>query len=227
MHSRGSFLLSSAYANSAGWAVTPANFEDTLVAMAARCLVHPTWLNDRDQFNVPDTSKPGYQEWSRGAIIWLIASVYNSSSSFVAHYKEQDFDISNQFFWMLPSEVAAITDLPDNIREMAATALPPYFAQWHQQQNLSGDAECVLAFMSQLVYETAALRRNANPSLHLDRWDAGWYQIRHGFLRMNEQQNTTEKSLDLYQELKRSHRRLGASLAKGVYEFGFLVDNVD
>ena len=227
MHSRGSFLLSSAYANGNGWGVTPDIFENSLVALAVRCLVRPNWRNDRDLFNVPDKSIPGFDDWSRSAIVWLIASVYNSTSSFIAHYQGKDFDISNQFFWMLPADVAAITELPEIIRENAATALPPFFAQWHQQQVLAGDAECVLSLMTQLVYETAALRRNANPSLHLDRWDAGWYQIRHGFFRSAEQQNTTEKALDLYQELKRSHRILGASLAKGVYEFGFLVDNVD
>jgi len=222
MHTRGSFLLSSAYANGNGWGVTPDNIEDSLTALAARCLVRPNWLNDRDQFSVPDTSKLGYQTWSKDAIMWILASVYNSSSSFLAHYQGEDYSISNEFFWMLPSEVGAISDMPDEIRNQAANARSPFFAQWIKDQTLSSEAESVLSYTKQIVYDTAALRPSADPSMHLHRWDAGWYQLRHGFLRQKQPLTGAEELTARYQPFKRMHRKFGERLADGVYDFGFL-----
>jgi len=52
------FILSSAYHNGNGSAITPETFEFCMVSAAVRKLITPTWLNDRDQFTVPCCDRP-------------------------------------------------------------------------------------------------------------------------------------------------------------------------
>ena len=50
------FLMSSAYGCGHGTSITPANFHRSMAIFAVRKAVKKTWLNDRDQFTIPDHS---------------------------------------------------------------------------------------------------------------------------------------------------------------------------
>lgn len=48
------FLMSSPYGHGDGTSVTPANFHRSMAIFSVRKAVKATWLNDRDQFTIPE-----------------------------------------------------------------------------------------------------------------------------------------------------------------------------
>ena len=47
-------LLSSAWGRGNGWSVTPDNFKKSMAVFAVRKAVKKTWLNEHDQFTIPE-----------------------------------------------------------------------------------------------------------------------------------------------------------------------------
>jgi len=222
-HSKQCYLLSSVSSNGAGWGITEESFEKSLIALAIRCLVKPNWLNDRDVFSVPDTSLPGWKEWSHDAIIWFLGSGSNQAASFehvTAHGRS--YDIRNAFFWITPDQMMHIADLPETVREQAGQASEPHLARWLREKRFSADAVEVLANMSHAVETSVSKRNSAEPSFHLNRWDAGWYQIRHGLLWKKGAGRNAEGLVGDYRAFKLQHAKLRERLQDGLYDFGIL-----
>jgi hypothetical protein len=223
LHSKNCYLLSSVSSNGAGWGITSENFEQSLVCLAIRCLPIATWLNDRDCFSVPDTSGNGWTEWSRDAIVWLLASGGNHSSSLgPVDYQGATFEVPNEFFWMTPADILAMASMPEAIGLGAETAGSPHLALWLRNQTFSSDAAAILDYMRSATIETAGLRGQADPCYQLSRWDAGWYQIRHGLLWEKGAKRQSTRIVAGYREFKRAHARLRERLQQGLYEFGIL-----
>ncbi len=222
MHSKNCFLLSSAYARGAGWGITADNFEQSLVALGARCLVKSTWLNDRDQYSPPDVTDPDYRQWSYDLIVWLLASNFNHSASLTANYHGQPHSVTNHCFWMPPDEVAAVPNMPEAIVRQAEIAPTPFAAHWVARQSFSCDASALLGYMTEMVVATAHLRERADPDYQLLRWDAGWYQIRQGMLWQKGAPRRAGELIERYREFKKDHLALGERLLAGIYDFGLL-----
>ena len=49
-------LFNAAFSASHGWSITPDNFKKSMAIFAVRKAVKKTWMNDYDQFTVPDHS---------------------------------------------------------------------------------------------------------------------------------------------------------------------------
>lgn len=172
-------LHSSAASRANGWPVTPDNFLESLVVMACRKLVKPTWLNDRDEFNVPLLDHPAYPQFALDCVIYALFNGANYASSLdPVEYKGRTFELRNQFFWLTADFFKQITGMPQKIAAQAKT--DPFVAKWLKGKTFSPDAQAVLEAATDMVVQSAGKRGAADPKYQLHRWDAGWYQIKFG-----------------------------------------------
>jgi len=221
-NSKGTCLLSTVGAT-AGWSITPENFEQSMVAAAARMLVKPCVWNDADQFSAPDTAHPHYEQFVADAVVWLISSMGNHTASLGGvEYRGETFDLLNQFLWMSPLDMLKIKDLPEQVRAACHTAEPRFLSLWLRSRSFSPDAEWVLTEMKRLVAVTAAARSLGPVELQLCRWDAGWYQIRRGLCWPSPTYAPPPNVIRRYRSFKRHHKRLGERLAAQLCDLGIL-----
>ena len=213
------YIVSGPHENGMGWTITPDNFHDSMVSYAARKLTIQTWLNDRDEFSVPNVEHPAYHWWAKDAIIWSLLHRSNMTSSLGnVPYKGEIYDIPNHFFWMSPSEM-------EDILGVEISDSPRFVSSWlkENEDQFSDDALEVLALGRELVRVSAHMREMASPKFHLNRWDAGFYQVRMGLF---EKKNVSfEIPLEMTAAMERfreAHRSLGDRLRPMIYELGFL-----
>jgi len=189
-------------------------------------LVKATWLNDRDEFSVPDLTHPDYEQFALDAIVWSLFHGSNNTSSLGnITYKGQVYDIPNHFFWMIPQEMMDIPGLPRPIWQQCRSAQPRFVSTWlhEHQHDLTTDALSVLELGRDLVRISAPLRPHALPRFQLDRWDAGWYQVRMGLFGTKDVPfQQTEEMTTRMSQFKDAHRALGDRLRPMIYTLGFL-----
>lgn len=92
-----------------------------------------------------------------------------------------------------------------------------YVYQQLEQISLSPDAKEVLEMARELVRKSFHLREacnNVKPEMHINTWDAGWYQIKNGLLKDNFKED--------YAAFVSKYKALENRLREGVYTFGFL-----
>jgi hypothetical protein len=205
------YILSSAASHGAGWSIMRENFAESMVAIGARVLNYPDWLSDADQCSAPDTSHPDYEQFVTDVTVWLVASAANQSASFSTAYKQKSYEIRNAFFWMSPTIMARVPDLPVEIQRQLERAETPYLVRWLRGRTISSDARWLLDYLRDITVRTAAARAQADPKWQLLRWDAGLYQIRHGLMG---------GKFELAHE--RRLRLVGNRLRDQVYDLGML-----
>jgi len=218
------FILSEPYQGGHGWSTTPENFFDSMVAYSARKLVKQTWLNDKDEFSVPNIEHQDYDQWALDAIVWSLFHGSNNTSSLGnITYKKENYDIPNHFFWMTPAEMMEINNLPRPIWQQCRTATTRFVSKWIQGKTFSEDAAALLELGKDLVVSSAPHRMDALPKFQLDRWDAGWYQIRMGLFGSKDVpfQQPIEM-VEKMEQFKVAHKELGNRLRPMIYELGFL-----
>lgn len=221
-----SYIVSGPHENGHGWSITPSNFHESMICFAARKLVVQSWINDRDEFSVPDIARPNYDQWALDAIIWSLFNGSNNTSSLGnITYKGEVYDIKNEFFWMTPEEMMQIDGLPRPIWQQCRTAKPRFVSQWLSEhiKQFSGDALAVLELGRDLVRVSAPHRMDALPKFQLDRWDAGFYQVRMGlFGKKDVPFQQTDEMMDTMERFKVAYKSLGDRLRPMIYTLGFL-----
>jgi len=220
-------LVSGPHAHGNGWSVIPSNFRDSMVVLAVRKMIEPlmSWLNDRDEFSIPNLTHPDYDQFAIDAITWVLFNRFNQTSSLGnVTYKGQVYDIPNHFFWLSPEEMSEIPSLPRPIWQQCRTAKPRFVASWlkDHEEDLCEDAQHLLHLGKELVRISAPHRMDALPKFQLDRYDAGWYQIRMGLFGKDIPFKPSEGMADLMEEFKVAHKALGDRLRPGIYDLGFL-----
>ena len=90
-------LLSGPYVSAGALSIVPENFDKAMIVHAVRKNVKKNWLNDRDQFFIPE-SKPGIA-FIRRCVVWnLFADSNNTASLRNVPYKGETYQIINHFF---------------------------------------------------------------------------------------------------------------------------------
>jgi hypothetical protein len=218
-HQQRTGLFSSPYQDGHGWPVTPANFDQSLLVMAIRLLPKHTWLNHYDQFNEPNVRHPAIAQFKLDAIVWaLFHGKNNASSLHPVSYKGKTYDIENQFFWTHPFLMRAVKDKPLPIIQQLKTARMRFVTNW-LNDNLafcSPDAQALAQGANLLVLDSLPDRKNASAKWHLDRWDAGWYQLRMWIKAESKKWQPALKALT------EKHSKLGDRLRPLVYDLGCL-----
>lgn len=209
-------LTSGPNADGAGWSITPSNFEQSMLIMAIRLIPKHTWLNNYDQFNVPNEQHPAYAQFKLDAIVWALFSGRNNTSSLhPVSYKGTTYDIENHFFWTDPARMNAVQDKPMPIIHQLRTAQRRFVTDWLNANlaQCSPDAQQLVQAANLLVLDTLPDRKNAQAKWQLDRWDAGWYQ-----LRMWVSRDVANKWGARLKQVYDLHRTLGARLRPLVYD---------
>lgn len=207
---------------------------------SARKLVSSNWVNQKDEYLIPDVSKEGYEDWVDDCHVYaLLHSSNNIVSMRSLDYKSKKWDIYNHFFWMSRAEAMELygeskeakslyRDARNNpisynkssgqVKEWRRSG-DPYFSHILPKLTLSSLSREILSDLQKLFIETIPYRSQITHEkgldLHLGSWDAGIYQL-----------NKIWKQLPIlnkkWEALKVKHRQLGKNLEHGVYTFGFL-----
>jgi len=221
-------ILSLPYYQNLGWSITPTNFLNSLTVMAVRRLVTMSWINERDQFYIPDTTLPDFDQFQHDCIIYSLFNGQNYTSSIPdIIYKTISYDIKNQFTWF-PKDLIANHPLATMaLSSSASRTIKERFTQKYIEKHraqFSDDALEILELARQLIDVTMQYRSSAPPKYHLtDRWDAGWHQLRMGILH-DKNIKLDPATTKLYADFKIKYKELRDRLRPKIYEYGFLDD---
>lgn len=217
------YVLSSASSDNNGFNVFDSNFERAVVALSARRVIEPNWMNDRDQFKIPNTQKQGYKEFVNDC---LVMSLFESKSYQASYRDFKDYTNCNrpgrwvnEWFWMDIETVRQhVYDLRVGfIYDDARNDTDRYVAKQIQSRTFSEEAQRVLDLATALWVDTLKGRttnRALMEEFHLNAWDAGWYQLK--------QLNKYYPSL-IMDDLNQAIKDLRDKIEVGVYHYEMLV----
>lgn len=219
-NSQGVGIFSSAFSMGQGCSIIPENFNRVVSFFAARKLIESNWINERDEYIVPNESHPNYNQFVNDAIVFsLFESKSQQSSLRNITYKDKQYNIQNHFFWMPVKEMQDLA-IQHNFNDLYNDTIgktDSYVCNLLKSTNLSQDAQNVLTMAKNLVVKSFPLRQAAyevKPEMHLNAFDAGWYQIRNGILK--------DSFPDDYKEFTNAYKAFSARLRPQVYKLGFL-----
>ena len=209
-------LLSGPYVSAGALSVTPENFDKAMVIHAVRKNVKKTWLNDRDQFLLPE-SKPNVA-FIRQCVVWSLFTDSNQTASLrdVA-YKGETYQIANHFF---PFKIALVKkwELSDSdiARSFKQDSEDRFMANWLAAQKLDARCEELLA-VAREIYKSFFKHFKDLPTAayKIEHWDAGWWQIK----RCLVEAGLEGERLAQLDELKRP---IGAAIAKEAAALGII-----
>jgi hypothetical protein len=172
-------LLSGPYVSAGALSVVPENFEQAMIVHAVRKNVKKTWLNDRDQFLMPE-SKPGIA-FIRQCVVWSLFTDSNQTASLRnVVYKGETFQIVNHFFPFQASAVKKweVSD-SDITRSFTDDTEDRFMATWLAAQKLDSDCTELLA-VAREIYQSFYKHFKHLPTAkyQVNHWDAGWWQIK-------------------------------------------------
>lgn len=162
----------------------PENFERICSFFAARKLVIPTWINNKDNFLIPEVDNPLYETFVANSIIYsLFHSSSNQSSLRQVMFDKNMWDIKNEFFFISKDAIMQMADKQgfDYTYKDAQKSSERYVYKKISQLNLSKEATSVFESAKNLVRESFKFRKDFNeisPEYQILNWDCGWYQIK-------------------------------------------------
>ena len=203
--------------------VTTSNFYNSIVYFSARKLIMRNWINWIDEYMVPNEEHELFKQFKFDSIVYsLFESKSNQSSLRQVNFKNQQWDIKNEFFWMSKEEMSELAN-QSNYTELyndARTDSNRYvynllFGDNGLYSQLSNEAKDVLDSAINLVRLSFEMRRNfADGVNHLNSWDAGYAQLKLLWKEYFPQQ---------FKEFRTKYKVLEDKMRPMVYELGFLV----
>lgn len=215
-------LFSSAFSNKSGLSIIPENYSKVVAMFSARKLIETNWLNQKDEYQAPNEKHEEFVNFSHDSIIYsLFNSSSNQSSLRRVEYKDQLWDIKNEFFWMSVENMKELADQNgyDELYNDARTSSDRYvykllFGEERIYDKLSPDAKAVLDKATELVERSIELRQvMANQDNHLNSWDAGYAQLKLVWKEYFQEE---------FKEFRQLYKNLEDRMIPMVYELGFL-----
>ena len=217
-------IFSSGYSasNSNGYSIFPKNFFETTSLFTARKSIMDNWLIHKDEYIAPDEQNESYLQFKYDSIVYtLFNSASNQSSLRQIEYKDQLWDIKNEFFWMSVEKMKELADQNgyDELYNDARTSSDRYvhkllFGEERIYDRLSPDAKAVLDKATELVERSMELRQvMANDENHLNSWDAGYAQLKLVWKEYFQEE---------FKEFRQLYKALEDRMRPLVYELGFL-----
>lgn len=186
----------------------------------ARKTIIPNWINQKDEYLTPNTEHPDYEQWNNDCIVYsLFNSSSNQSSLRDITYKNKQWNIINEWFWMSNETIRNwAEDHVVNEIELDCKNFPGerFVYKKLQKTPLSEDAKNVLKLAESLVIVSFQYRKimiEEYPEYHLNTWDCGWYQIK---LILKKYMPGELK------EFRNIYKKFEDRMREGVYKFGFL-----
>jgi hypothetical protein len=215
-------LFSSAYSNGHGISIIKDNFSKVVSLFSARKLILEDWSNQKDEYLKPKCESDIFYNFQIDSIVYSLFSTYSYQSSLrQVEYKNQLWDIKNEFFWMSVEKVKELADQNgyDELYNDARTSSDRYvhkllFGEERIYDRLSPDAKAVLDKATELVERSMELRQvMANDENHLNSWDAGYAQLKLVWKEYFQEE---------FKEFRQQYKALEDRMRPLVYELGFL-----
>lgn len=215
------FILSAPYVSAGAFSVVPGNFEKSMVLHAVKKIPYKAWTNNRDQFFVPNTELP--QEFISDCVMWsAFADSNNTASLSDIHYKGQTYQIRNNLYPYPLEKVRKWQIFVSDIASQLFTANEDRFlAKYLSGQKLSEEAMEVYNAGEELYrYFYEQLINTHWKQFKISCWDVGLWQIRQSLKNAN-------LGTELLEALKASHGNLRKKLLPYIYQYGFVMPDVD
>ena len=215
-------LFSSCFSSGAGCSIGKSNFNRVVGLFTSRKLINKNWMNSKDEYLSPNESNENFLSFINDSIIYsLFNSASNQSSLRQIIYKEQFWDIKNEFFWMSVEKMKELADHNgyDELYNDARTSSDRHvykllFGEERIYDKLSPDAKSVLDKASELVERSMELRQvMANDENHLNSWDSGYAQLKLVWKEYFQED---------FKEFRQLYKNLEDRMRPLVYELGFL-----
>lgn len=220
---------SSAYMGN-GVNITPLNFERSVVNFAVRLSVNDNWVTHIDEYHSPDSTKEGYDDFVNDCAIFSLFHAKSNQTSVkdLDGPDQKTYSFVNEWFPWSKNEMAKLAN-QYKLREMYNEAISDrerFVYKWLQNRKLSQEAQDVLNVAKQVLIKTFPFREACNTTstsygplnLHLQRWDAGWYQIKFLVKALNYEKTP------LYENFKIKYARLGKKIQGQISNYGILKD---
>ena len=219
-------FFSSCFSGGNGFSIVKENFDRCIVSFASRRLItgkYANWINDKDEYLAPNESHEEYAQFTYDSLVYsLFDNKSNQSSLRNITYKDKNWDIKNEFFWMSKQQMVELADnneydelYRDARNESNRYVYLKLFGEGVYDL-LSADAKEVLDMATELVKKSIKMRKlisDTNPEYHLDSWDAGYAQLKLVW---------KEYFKDEFDAFRKSYKRLEDRMRPLVYKLYFL-----
>lgn len=211
-------ILSGPYNSAGGYSVVPKNFEHSMVVHAVRRIPRINWLNDGDRFYKP-YDEPLPTEFISDCVVWSAFAPSNNSCSMKdVLYNNKIYQMENELFPFLLSDVKTWKcDLRDISNQLFAANEDRYLATWlNKQKHLSTAARDVLKAAKELYQYVYEHLSECNwPDYKIECWDIGWWQIGHAATEI-------AGAKGLLDEVKRLESILAEKIGRQIGPLGFM-----
>lgn len=200
--------------------IIPANFRKVAALFTARKLVKTNWINGQDEYIIPNTKHPDYEQWNNDAIALCLFNIASRQSSFRnIRDKGKDIPIENELFFMSNKEMRELSGngIFDVLyQDTANFPKDRYVYNLLQTISLSDDVKRLLEMARDLIRKSMKRRETYhynNDKYHLNAWDAGWVQLK-PMLKKHYPED--------YDRFVTAYKKFEDRMREGVYKFGFL-----
>jgi len=219
-------LFSSCFSHGQGISIVKENFDRCIVSFTSRRLIsgqYANWINWNDEYITPNEQHKDYKQYVYDSLICsLFDNKSNQSSLRNINYKNQQWNINNEFFWLSKDdmiELANNNEYDELYRDARGSNNRYVYLKLFGEgvyDLLSDDAKEVLDMATELVKKSMSMRKvmsDTNPEYHLNSWDAGYAQLKLVW-------KTYYK--DDFDAFRKAYTRLEDRMRPLVYELGFL-----
>ena len=215
-------LYTSCFSAAHGFSILPENFRKVIALFTARKSIKPNWINCKDEYLVPNTEHPDYEQWNNDCLVYSLFNTSSQQSSLrQITYKGKKWDIINHFFFMSNTEMRDLANdahFPEMYQDAVSFPEDRYVYNLLQETTLSPDAQEVLEAAKALVRASMSVRKDyseENLKYHLGSWDAGFAQLK-PMLKVYFKEE--------YDAFVALYKKFENRMREGVYEFGFLIE---
>ena len=205
-----------------GFSVNEDNFERAIVLFSARKIINSVWLNEKDEYFIPNTEHSEYRQFYIDSIVY---SLFNNSSEQSSlrgiRYKGENWDIKNEFFWMSNREVRESAgevynhSISEQFSQEERYVYKKLFGDEMLYDELSEDSKQVIGIAIELTKESMVNRETySSYENQAYNWDAGYSQLK-GLWKFHDE--------DKFKEFRRLYKNMEDRMRPLVYELGFLM----
>lgn len=204
-------LVSLPHSHGHGFNLLPENFDRAVSAFAARKLVDNQWFNTRDCYMAPNVNHERYPDWQKDCFVFSMFHSASNQTSIKGSVDGEDYDFVNQFF---PFSKKETFELLGKQWKLNSKDEERFVKQ--KLDSLTPEGQAVLDAFRDCLKASASARdaySKKRPELQLNRWDAGWRQLKGLF---------AEACPEPFNLLKEKFKTLKDKMLPMVYELGFL-----
>ncbi len=201
------------------------NVERVAVYFSVCKLVKPTWLNDRDQFLIPD--KDLSDEFKLDCLIYMLFNNSNlTASADGLEWNEKKWSIVNHFIPFTEEEVDAPGRFESDfmVRYLADRGYNPSLLNSKTPSSESNNEALAVLSAGREIWRAyfrlfPSFDYSIRERLKLNRPDVGWYQIRQALKLYGE---SSEGRPTDFTQFNAAYSALSEKLRPMVYSLGFL-----